>query len=122
MVENLSSCCFIPYFPLKASTLRTGGGGVILQNIYLFTGFYFRTRNLKHLKMWVCGPRRPGHCRQGARISSPCAHTTTAIYLLGVVAHNPGVYQSGYREINYLDPGTTFPHQYSSDLFANVFA
>ena len=74
----------------------------------------------QRILMYICGPRVRGKCKSGARTSSCCSHVATAAYICGLLSHNPAVYHSTWREINYVDAGAGQSEAHTADLFAGL--
>ena len=74
----------------------------------------------QRILMYICGPRMQGKCKSGARTCSCCSHIATASYICGVLAHNPGIFTTRWREINYIDAGSVQDPVHSFDLFAGL--
>jgi hypothetical protein len=53
------------------------------------------------------------------RTLNPCSHVQYALYALGVVAHNPGVYTTQWHKTAYVDLGQN--PDFSDELLAEVF-
>ena len=72
----------------------------------------------QRIQMYICGPRTLAKCKVGARLVGTCAHVATALYLCGLLAHNPAAFKSTWRELNYIDSGTgrSRPPAYSLDM------
>ena len=80
--------------------------------------FGYSSPNLGHLLMWVCGPRTGKGCKPGARLTSPCIHVLTALYILGVLAFDPNADQPLLHDTHIIDAGGPggLPTQYSRDV------
>ena len=86
----------------------------------LFPAPGFKSPANQRLLMFICGPRMPGKCRVGARTSSCCAHVATAAYICGIIAHNPGLFRTTWRNINYLDAGAGRAPAHTTDILAGL--
>ena len=64
--------------------------------------------------------RVAGKCKTGARTSSSCAHVATAVYALGLLAHDPAAWRTAWREYNYIDTGR--PQAQAQDLLRGLFS
>ena len=78
----------------------------------------YKSQASQRVQMYVCGPRVPGKCKTGARTSSCCAHVAAAVYICGVLAHNPGLFRTKWRNINYVDAGR--PTAYTTDILTGL--
>ena len=74
----------------------------------------------QRIQMFLCGPRVKGKCKSGARTCGCCAHVATAAYICGVLAHNPGLFRSTWREINFVDAGSGQTEEHTADLFTGL--
>ena len=72
----------------------------------------------QRIQMFICGPRVPGKCKTGARTCSCCSHVATAVYVCGVLSHNPALFKTRWRDINYVDAGRTPAH--TTDILAGL--
>ena len=80
----------------------------------------FKSPSLHSIQMYVCGPRTPGNCIVGARTSTCCAHVAAALYVAGILAHNPAGFVSSWRKLHLLDTGM-FP-AYTTDILRNTIS
>ena len=81
----------------------------------------YRSANLQKIKMLLCGPRKNGKCKSGARLSPPCVHNHTAVYLAGVLAYNPGAHRSTFRCLHTIDAGTNVrPAGYTMEILQGI--
>ena len=59
---------------------------------------------MSRLKGWCCGPSdRQDSCPIGERLAGACSHCCTALYMAGVLSHNPHVYKSTHRSCHIVD-------------------
>ena len=59
--------------------------------------------------MWICGPRRRGNCKPGARTVCLCLHAFSAISCAGYFSHTPLGMKSTFYGTYILDPGDGLP-------------
>ena len=78
----------------------------------------FKSQSSQRIQMYICGPRMPGKCKTGARTCSCCAHVATGVYICGVLAHNPALFRTKWREINYVDAGRA--PAYTTDILTGL--
>ena len=78
----------------------------------------FKSPSLQRIQMYICGPRVPGRCKVGARTSSSCAHTAAGVYICGLLAHNPALFKSTWRELNYIDAARD--QLYTTDVLSGL--
>ena len=76
----------------------------------LFPARGYKSNSLHRIQMFICGPRVPGKCKVGARTASPCAHVAAGVYICGVLGHNPGLFKTTWRQINYVDAAQDLSH------------
>ena len=70
--------------------------------------------------MFVCGPRSQDKCKVGARTCTGCAHVAAAVYVCGVLAHNPALFKTTWRNINYLDAAVGRAPGHTLDILAEL--
>jgi hypothetical protein len=64
----------------------------------------FRSAQMSRLKCWCCGPSdRSDSCPPGERLAGACCHWSSALYIAGVLSHNPNVYSSKHRGCHLID-------------------
>ena len=76
----------------------------------------YQSQSNRRIQMFICGPRVPGKCKVGARTCSCCAHVATAAYICGVLAHNPALFRTTWRDINYLDAAAGRAPAHTTDI------
>jgi hypothetical protein len=81
----------------------------------------FLSPPLQRIKMMLCGPRKDGMCKLGARLSPPCVHNHTGIFLAGVLANNPGAHRSTFKCLHTVDAGINLrPAGYTFDVIQGL--
>ena len=76
---------------------------------------------LQRIKMTLCGPRKDGYCKLGARVSAACVHNHVGAYLAGVLAYNPQAHRSTFRCLHTIDAGTNIrPPGYTLDAIQGL--
>ena len=80
----------------------------------------FKSQASQRIQMYICGPRVPGKCKTGARTCGCCAHVSTAVYICGVLSHNPGLFKTRWRNINYVDADTRRAPAHTTDILAGL--
>ena len=80
----------------------------------------FRTQANQRIQMFLCGPRQPGKCKVGARTVNGCAHVATAVHICGVLAHDPTMFRTRWRNINYLDARRGRAPAHTTELLAGL--
>ena len=64
----------------------------------------FRSAPLSRLKGWCCGPSdRSDSCPPGERLAGACCHSSSAIYIAGVLPHSPNAFSSTHRGCHLID-------------------
>ena len=64
----------------------------------------FRLPTLSRLKGWCCGPSdRSDSCPIEERLAGACSHSSTAIYIAGILSHNPNAFSSSHRVMHLID-------------------
>ena len=96
---------FIPAH-MKADEMRA----VILMykptnmNLPTHNNMGFRSAQMSRLKGWCCGPSdRADSCPPGERLAGACCHSSSAVYIAGVLSHNPNVFSSAHRGCHLID-------------------
>ena len=81
----------------------------------------FLSPPLQRIKMVLCGPRKNGMCKLGARLSPPCVHNHTGVFLAGVLANNPGAHRSTFKCLHTVDAGINLrPAGYTFDVIQGL--
>ena len=66
----------------------------------------FRRPEMSRLKGWCCGPSdRDDSCPSGERLAGACCHSSSAVYIAGVLPHHPNVFSSTHRTCHIIDCG-----------------
>ena len=64
----------------------------------------FRAAHMRRLKGWCCGPSdRSDSCAIGERLAGACCHSSSAVYLAGVLSHHPHLFSSSHRTCHHID-------------------
>ena len=70
----------------------------------IYNNMGFRSPQMARLKYWCCGPSdRSDSCAPGERLAGACCHCSSALYISGVLSHNPNAYSSKYRRCHLFD-------------------
>ena len=60
--------------------------------------------------------RGQGMCKAGARTATCCSHVAAILFAAGILAYNPGVWKSRWRNFNIID--TAKPRAYTTDVLS----
>ena len=76
----------------------------LTMNLPTHNNMGFRSAQLSRLKSWCCGPSdKSDSCPPGERLAGACCHSSSALYIAGVLAHNPHLFSSKHRGCHLID-------------------